>query len=57
MISYRTPPENLKKSIKEYKDILKYKRSNRSLRSKAYKMLKSNKDFSITANTKISILK
>ena len=31
MIGYKTPPESLKKSIGEYKDILKYKKSNGSL--------------------------
>ena len=31
IIRYRTLLESLKKSTKEYKDILKYKRSNKSL--------------------------
>ena len=57
LIKYRTPLENLRKSTKEYKNILKYKKNNKSLQSKAYRMLKSSKNFNITANTKTSILK
>jgi len=57
IISYGTLPKSLKKSIKEYKDILKYIKNNGNLQSKAYKILKSSKNFSITVNTKISILK
>ena len=31
IIGYKTPPESPKKSTGEYKDILKYKKSNKSL--------------------------
>ena len=57
IIGYKTPLKNLRKSTKEYKDILKYKKSNKSLQSKAYKILKSSKNFNITTNTKTGILK
>jgi len=56
MINYGILLGSLKISTKEYKDILRNKKSNKSMRSRAYKILKSSKDFSITANTKISIL-
>ena len=52
IIKYKTPLKSLRKSTGEYKDILKYKKSNGSLWSKAYKILKSNKNFGITINTK-----
>jgi len=57
MINYGTLPESLRKSTREYKDILKNGKSNKSLQNKACRMLKSSKDFSTTANTKTSISK
>jgi hypothetical protein len=57
MIGYKTPLKSLRKSTGEYKDILKYKRSNRSLQSKVYRMLKSSRNFGITINTRTSISK
>ena len=56
IINYRTLLESLRISTKEYKGTLRYRRSNRSIRSKAYKILRSSRDFSITVNTRISIL-
>ena len=55
MINYRILPGNLRTFIREYKDTLRNGRSNRSMQNRAYKILKSNRDFSITANIKISI--
>ena len=55
MINYGTPAESLRRSIGKFKDILNYRRNNGNLRNKACKMLKSNKNSSITASTKISI--
>ena len=57
IIRYKTPLKSLRKSTREYKDILKYKKNNGSLQSKAYRILKSSKNFNITINTKTSILK
>ena len=57
IIRYKTLLKSLRKSTGEYKDILKYKRSNGSLQSKAYRILKSSKNFNTTANTRTSILK
>jgi len=57
MINYKTLLESLRKSTGEYKDILRNRRNNKSLQSKACRMLKSSKDFNITANTKTSISK
>ena len=57
IINYGTLLESLTKSTREYKDILKNKKSNGSLQSKVCKMLKSSKDFGTTTNTKTSILK
>jgi len=57
MINYGTPVESLRRSIKESKDILNYGRSNGNLWNKAYKMLKSSKNFGITISTRISISK
>ena len=47
---------SLRISTKEYKGTLRYRRSNGSIRSKAYKMLKSSRNFSTTINNRISIL-
>jgi len=57
MINYGILLGSLRISTGEYKDILRNRRSNGSMRNRAYKMLKSSRDFGITANTKISILK
>ena len=57
MINYRILLKSLKISTKEYKGTLRNRRNNRNMRNKAYKILKNNKDFGITVNTKISILK
>jgi len=55
MINYRILLRSLRTSTREYKDILRNGKSNRNIRSRVYKILKSNKDFSIIINTKISI--
>jgi len=57
MINYGILLKSLRTFIKEYKNTLKNRKSNISMQSRVYKILKSNKDFNITANTKISILK
>jgi len=57
MINYGILLGSLKIFTREYKDTLRNRRSNRNMRSRVYKTLKSNKDFSIIVNTKISILK
>jgi len=56
MINYGTLLGSLRTFTKEYKGTLRNRRSNRNMWSKAYKMLKSSRDFSITVNNKISIL-
>jgi len=43
-------------STRGYKDTLKYRKSNGSMQSKAYKIFKSSKNFSIIIDTKTSIL-
>jgi len=56
MINYRILLKSLRIFIKKYKGTLKNGRSNGNMQSKVYKIFKSNKDFSITANIKINIL-
>jgi len=56
MINYGILLRSLRISTKEYKNTLRNGKNNKSMRSKVYKILKSNKDFGITTNTKISIL-
>jgi len=56
MINYKILSRSLRIFTGEYKDILRNGRSNKSMQNRACKMLKSNKNFGTTANTKTSIL-